>query len=323
MICVVTGAAGFIGSHLCRRLLQDRHFVIGIDSYTDDYPRWVKERNVAPLLKDKNFDFVPKDLDDIDLADLFGRTEAVFHLAAKAGVRASWGQNFSTYVKNNVLNTQRMLEAAKDGALKKFIFASSSSVYGASPDLPSTEKSPVAPLSPYGVTKLAAEKLCYLYYRNYGVPAVSLRFFTVYGPGQRPDMAFHKFLKAILEGREITVFGDGRQTRDFTFVADIVEANVAALAAGRPGESYNVGGGHRETLENLFPLLESVCRRKVLIRREDQQKGDVPDTWASIDKARNDLGYAPRTPLADGLRQEWDWVQSLYQAEQSSNEGRR
>lgn len=312
MICIVTGAAGFIGSHLSRRLLQEKNFVIGVDVFTDDYPRWIKERNVAPLLKDKNFEFVAKDMDDLDLPDLLGRAEAVFHLAAKAGVRASWGRSFELYVKNNVLNTQRLLEAAKDARIQKLVFASSSSVYGASPDLPQKETSPVAPLSPYGVTKLAAEKLCELYYRNYGVPAVSLRFFTVYGPGQRPDMAFHIFLKSILLGQEITVFGDGRQTRDFTFVEDIVEACLAAYRTGRPGEAYNIGGGHRETLENLFPLLEEVCRRKVLVRRVERQKGDVNDTWAGLDKARRDLAYAPRTDLAFGLRQEWDYVRSLY-----------
>ena len=322
MICIVTGAAGFIGSHVCRRLLRDKHFVIGIDSFTDDYPRWIKERNLTALLPDKNFEFVAKDLDDLDLPDLLGRAESVFHLAAKAGVRASWGQSFTQYIKNNVLNTQRLLEAAKGGVLKKIVFASSSSVYGATPDLPMKETSPVAPMSPYGVTKLAAEKLCDLYFRNYGVPAVSLRYFTVYGPGQRPDMAFHKFFRAIHEDREITVFGDGRQTRDFTFVADIVEANLAALAAGRPGEAYNIGGGHRETLENLFPLLGEICGKKPAIRRVDKQKGDVPDTWANIDKARKDLDYAPRTELAEGLRLEWEWIQSLYQAGQFTHEGR-
>jgi nucleoside-diphosphate-sugar epimerase len=314
MICIVTGAAGFIGSHLSRRLLREKHFVVGIDALTDDYPRWIKERNLAPLLGDKNFEFVAKDLNDLDLPDVLSRAEAVFHLAAKAGVRSSWGKNFDLYVKNNILNTQRILEAAKHASLKKLVFASSSSVYGACPDLPMKEVSPVAPLSPYGVTKLAAEKLCELYFRNYGLPAVSLRFFTVYGPGQRPDMAFHVFLKAVLEGGEVTVFGDGRQTRDFTFVDDIVEAALAALHSGPPGQVYNIGGGHRETLEDLFPLLEEVCRRTIKVRRVDRQKGDVPDTWAAIDKAGRDLGYAPRTPLAAGLRQEWEWVQSLYRS---------
>ncbi len=318
MICIVTGAAGFIGSHLSRRLLEDKHSVIGIDSFTDDYPRWIKERNVAPLLRDKNFEFLAKDMDDLDLPALMDRAEAVFHLAAKAGVRASWGQSFSVYIKNNIMNTQRLLEAAKTSRLQKIVFASSSSVYGATRDLPMLETSPVSPLSPYGVTKLAAEKLCDLYYRNYGVPAVSLRFFTVYGPGQRPDMAFHIFLKAILLGQEVTVFGDGRQTRDFTFVADIVEACRSALRSGRPGEAYNIGGGHRETLDDLFPLLEEISGKKVLVRRVDKQKGDVPDTWAGIDKARQDLAYAPRTDLAHGLRQEWDWIQSLYKESPSS-----
>jgi nucleoside-diphosphate-sugar epimerase len=318
VICLVTGAAGFIGSHLSRRLLQDKHVVIGVDAFTDDYPRWIKERNVAPLLRDKNFEFVSEDMDDLDLPDLLGRVEAVFHLAAKAGVRASWGRSFDLYIKNNVMNTQRLLEAARTSRLEKIVFASSSSVYGATRDLPMLETSPVSPLSPYGVTKLAAEKLCDLYFRNYGVPAVSLRFFTVYGPGQRPDMAFHIFLKAILLGQEITVFGDGRQTRDFTFVSDIVEACASALRTGRPGEAYNVGGGHRETLDDLFPLLEEISGKKALVRRVDRQKGDVPDTWAGIEKARRDLAFVPRTDLALGLRQEWDWIRSLYKESPSS-----
>jgi len=318
MISVVTGAAGFIGSHLSRRLIQDGHRVIGIDCFTDDYPRWIKERNIAPLLQDPQFEFLAEEMDRLDWTGLFGRAQAVFHLAAKAGVRASWGKNFELYVRNNVLNTQRMLEAAKTSTVSKLVFASSSSVYGATTDLPMTETSPLAPLSPYGVTKLAAEKLCDLYYRNYGVPAVSLRFFTVFGPGQRPDMAFHIFLKAILEDREIAVFGDGLQTRDFTFVADIVEACRMALTVGRPGEVYNIGGGHRETLRDLFPLLEDVCGTKVKVKLIDKQKGDVPDTWAGIDKARRDLGFAPATDLALGLRQEWEWIQALYSEEHSA-----
>ncbi len=312
MICIVTGAAGFIGSHLSHRLLRDGHFVIGVDSFTDDYPRAIKERNLSLLLSDRNFEFVARDLGELDLPDLLGRAEAVFHLAAKAGVRASWGRTFELYLRNNVLTTQRLLEAAKGGGLKKFVFASSSSVYGASPDLPMKETSPLVPVSPYGATKLAAEKLCELYYRNYDLPAVSLRFFTVYGPGQRPDMAFHLFLKSILFDQEITVFGDGRQTRDFTYVDDIIEACLAACSSGRPGEVYNIGGGHRETLEDLFPLFEDICRKKVRVRRIERQKGDARDTWAAIDKARRDLRFEPRTDLALGLRQEWDWIQNLY-----------
>ena len=313
MITVVTGAAGFIASHLCRRLLREGHEVVGIDSLTDFYPRWIKERNLRTLLGQKNFVFLPDDLAECDLAKILTDAQVVFHLAAQAGVRTSWGQNFAVYLKNNILVTQRLLEAAKGGRLEKFIYASSSSVYGLCPDLPMSETSSMRPISPYGVTKLAAEQLCYLYFKNYSVPTVSLRFFTVYGPGQRPDMAFHKFFKAISEKKEISIYGDGTQTRDFTFIDDIIEANIAALLKGRPGETYNVGGGHQEKIRDIFPLLEQICRREVKVTRVETQKGDVLHTLADIRKAREELEYKPRTPLSEGLRAEWNWLQELYE----------
>jgi len=312
MKVLVTGAAGFIGSHLSRRLLAEGCSVTGIDCFADYYPRWIKERNVAPLLRSQRFRLIDKDLNDLPLADLLRRHEAVFHLAAQAGVRASWGQSFSVYLRNNIQATQALLEAAKGLPLKRFVYASSSSVYGLTPDIPMTEASPLLPLSPYGVSKLAAEQLCFLYHKNYGAPTLSLRFFTVYGPGQRPDMAFHKFFKAVLDGAPITVYGDGRQTRDFTFVDDIVEANVAALTRGRTGEVYNIGGGHRETLRDLFPLFEDICGRPVRLERADAQKGDVLHTAARLDKARRELGFRPRTKLREGLEREWEWIRRLY-----------
>lgn len=312
MKIVVTGAAGFIGSNLCRELLAGGHVVTGIDAFTDYYPRWIKERNVLPLRKEPGFELLEDDLDAMDLTRVLGGTDAVFHLAAQAGVRASWGRSFDVYTRNNIQVTQKLLEASRDLGLKKFIYASSSSVYGLTPVLPMAETNPVQPLSPYGVSKLAAEQLCFLYFKNFGVPAVSLRFFTVYGPSQRPDMAFHKFFKALAEDRELTVFGDGRQTRDFTFVADIVRANLAALEAGRPGETYNVGGGHRRPLAEVIGVMEAVSGATARVRWADRQKGDVPDTWADIAKARRDLDYSPRTELEDGLRQEWNWVRKIY-----------
>jgi len=312
MKVVVTGAAGFIGSNLCRELLAGGHVVTGIDAFTDYYPRWIKERNVAPLRKDPGFELLDKDLDAMDLAPVLVGADAVFHVAAQAGVRASWGRNFDVYTRNNVQVTQKLLEASRDLGLKKFVYASSSSVYGLTPVLPMAETNPVQPLSPYGVTKLAAEQLCYLYFKNFGVPAVSLRFFTVYGPSQRPDMAFHKLFKAMAEDREFSVFGDGSQTRDFTFVADIVRANLAALDSGRPGETYNIGGGHRRTLTDVIGVMEGVSGAAARIRWADRQKGDVPDTWADIAKARRDLDYSPKTELEDGLRQEWLWVREIY-----------
>lgn len=312
MICLVTGAAGFIGSHLSRRLIDERYEVIGVDCFTDFYPKWIKERNIFPLREEKNFRFFPQNLQDTNLKGLLQGVDIVFHLAAQAGVRTSWGENFSDYVKNNIEATQKLLEASRDLPLKKFIFASSSSVYGLTPQLPMTETSPLHPLSPYGVTKLAAEKLCFLYFKNYGIPTVSLRFFTVYGPGQRPDMAFHKFFKALAEGKEIEVYGDGKQTRDFTYIDDIVEATLAALERGRIGETYNIGGGHRESLDDIFPLLEEISERNLKIRWAGPQKGDVLHTLADIQNARRDLNYNPRTSLKDGLKEEWKWIQKLY-----------
>lgn len=312
MICIVTGAAGFIGSHLCEKLLDIGHSVIGIDSFTDFYPKYIKEQNIRPLLKKDKFEFIAKDIHEYDLSKLMKKAGCVFHLAAQAGVRTSWGQNFSIYTKNNIEATQKLLETAKDVKLEKFIYASSSSVYGFCPELPMLETSPCFPYSPYGVTKLAAENLCSLYFRNYGVPCVSLRFFTVYGPGQRPDMAFHKFFKAIIDNKPISIYGDGKQTRDFTYIDDIIEANVASLTRGKPGEVYNLGGGNRKKLEDIFPILEKVTQKKIKITWEDWQLGDVPHTFANIEKARKELNFQPKTKVDDGLEEEWKWIQKLY-----------
>ena len=316
MNCIVTGAAGFIGSHLSRRLLQEGFSVIGIDSYSDYYPRWIKEQNILPLLKEKNFKIIAGDINSLDLSSILGDSDVVYHLAAQAGVRASWGKSFSIYTRDNIEATQRLLEAAKDLPIKKFIFASSSSVYGYSPELPMSETSLLFPYSPYGVTKLAAENLCFLYHKNYNVPTVSLRFFTVYGPGQRPDMAFHKFLKCVIDDKPLPVFGDGNQTRDFTYVDDIIDANIACIDQGKPGEKYNIGGGNRNKLVDLFPILEDICKKKIPLQWEKIQKGDVPHTLASIEKAQRDLGYKPNMDIREGLSREWDWIQKIY-----SNEG--
>jgi len=318
MICLITGAAGFIASHLCRRLLKEGFMVVGVDSLNDSYPKWMKEKNIQDLLQEKNFEFIAENLEKVNLKALLSRADCVFHLAAQAGVRTSWGQNFEVYIKNNIQTTQYLLEVAKEIPLQKFIYASSSSVYGLCPDLPMSEKSPLNPLSPYGVTKLAAEQLCFLYFKNFGIPTVTLRFFTVYGPGQRPDMAFHKFFKAIGEEKEITVFGDGKQTRDFTYVDDIIEANIASLEKAKTGEVYNIGGGHREKLEDIFPLMEEICQKKIKIKKIERQKGDVPHTFALIEKARKDLNYSPQTPLQDGLKEEWMWLQRLYSSRRNN-----
>ncbi|MDW7761047.1 MAG: NAD-dependent epimerase/dehydratase family protein [Acidobacteriota bacterium] len=313
MKSLVTGVAGFIGSHVASRLLDLGHEVTGVDIFTDTYPRWIKERNLARLSGRPGFHFLETDLETPALPEILRGVETVFHLAAQAGVRASWGRSFSEYIKNNIQATQNLLETCLGlPDLRRFVYASSSSVYGLTSDLPMKETSPVRPLSPYGVTKLSAEQLCFLYFKNYGVPTVSLRFFTVYGPGQRPDMAFHKFFKALGREEAIPVFGDGRQTRDFTFIDDIVAANLAAVERGRPGETYNIGGGHRETLADVIALLEDVCGKNARLDSQPVQKGDVPDTWADIDKAGRDLGYAPATDLRLGLEQEWKWIRGLY-----------
>ncbi len=312
MNCLVTGAAGFIASHLCRRLLKEGFKVVGIDSFTDFYPKRLKENNIKPLRKEGNFEFITGDLNDLDLEKTLKKVDYVFHHAAQAGVRTSWGDNFSVYIKNNIEATQKLLEAAKNINLEKFIYASSSSVYGNCPELPMSETSPLHPLSPYGVTKLAGENLCLLYNKNYGVPSISLRFFTVYGPGQRPDMAFHKFFKAIANGKQIPIYGDGNQTRDFTYIDDVVEANFASLKKGKAGEIYNIGGGTRKKLRDIFPLFENICQKKVRTVQKETQKGDMLHTFANIEKAQKDLNYSPQIKLRDGLKEEWLWTKKLY-----------
>lgn len=311
MNILVTGAAGFIGSHLCKRLLKEGRHIVAVDAFTDFYSRKLKEYNIRSLLGNPNFELITQDLLDLDLNKILDGIDIVFHFAAQAGVRTSWGSDFSIYTKNNIEGTQRLLEAAKTSSIKKFIYASSSSVYGLSPQLPMTESSTLHPYSPYGVTKLAAEHLCHLYYKNYGCPCVSLRFFTVYGPGQRPDMAFHKFFKSIIGNEEITVFGDGQQTRDFTYIDDIIDANLSSIENGRPGETYNLGGGTQRKLADIIPLFEDTSRSKVKIRFDAGQKGDVRHTFADIRKAKKDLRYAPKTKLEEGLEFEWDWIKTL------------
>jgi UDP-glucose 4-epimerase len=317
MRCLVTGAAGFIGSHLCRRLLEDGCEVRAIDCFTDYYAREIKEDNLRPLQSHDRFHFIAQDINELDLRPLLKSADVVYHLAAQAGVRASWGEQFSIYTHHNIEATQKLLEASKGIPLEKFVYASSSSVYGTCPELPMRESSPLRPYSPYGVSKLAAEHLCGLYFQNYGVPAVSLRFFTVYGPGQRPDMAFHKFLKAIAEDTTLPLYGDGTQTRDFTYIDDIIDGIVSAGQCGLPGEVYNLGGGNRKELNVVFPLLEKITGRKLTLQRKAPQKGDAPHTYASIEKAQADLGFSPRYSLEEGLKKEWRWIQALYPQDQS------
>jgi len=305
---LVTGCAGFIGSHLSDALVASGADVVGIDCFTDYYPREIKEQNLADLRRQPHFRFVESALQTVDMGALLDGVTHVFHLAAQAGVRKSWGSDFLTYTSHNVDSTQRLLEAVKGRPLHRFVYASSSSVYGDHVPIPMREETYLQPLSPYGVTKLAAEHLCTLYHANYGVPTVSLRNFTVYGPRQRPDMAFNRFFRAALSGQPITLYGDGEQTRDFTFVADIVAANQAAGDRGTPGAVYNIGGGSRVTVNHVLDLVARIAGHPLDIRREEAQKGDMRDTFADTSRARAELGFAPTATLESGLRAEYEWL---------------
>jgi nucleoside-diphosphate-sugar epimerase len=305
---LVTGAAGFIGSHLTAALLDSGADVTGIDCFTDYYPRAIKDANLEVNRGRAGFRFVEAALQHAPLdALLDGRTH-VFHLAAQAGVRKSWGQDFRVYTDNNVDATQRLLEACVGRALHRFVYASSSSVYGDLVAIPMREDALPQPVSPYGVTKLAAEQLCYLYHVNHGVPATSLRYFTVYGPRQRPDMAFNRFIRAALQHRPVTLYGDGEQTRDFTFVSDAVAATIAAGERGVPGRAYNVGGGSRVSVNQVLDIVGRLAGRPLDVRKEPAQKGDMRDTYADTSLARADLGFAPRVSLQEGLEAEYRWL---------------
>ena len=308
---IVTGAAGFIGSNLAKRLLEEGYDVVGIDSYEDYYPRWIKEKNVSHLKRYTAFRFIEDNLLEIDLRSTVRDIDYIFHQSAQPGIRGSFGQFFSTYVVNNIIATQKLLEAAKNNNIKRFIFASSSSVYGNTPALPAKEDSILVPYSPYGVTKLASEHLVKVYNDNFGIPSVILRYFTVYGPGQRPDMAFHRFIKAILEDRTITIFGDGKQTRDFTFVSDIVHANMLAINAPE-GMVFNVGGGARIALVDAVNMIGELMKSKPKMDFQTPQKGDVKDTWADLKVAEETLGYKPGVKLDQGLLQEIEYIKQLY-----------
>jgi UDP-glucose 4-epimerase len=299
----VTGCAGFIGSNVVDALLEKGHDVIGIDCFTDYYPRAIKERNLEGALRDKHFTLIDKDIMGMES---YPDVDYVFHLAAQAGVRASWGKTFDTYVHNNIQATQRLLEFYKGTGLKKFVYSSSSSVYGDA-KLPMSEESLLKPVSPYGVSKLASENLCYLYHKNYRVPTVSLRYFTVYGPRIRPDLAINKFVNAILNDEEIVIYGDGTQTRDFTFVGDVVRANILAAESDVVGDVFNIGGGNRISVNELIRDIEAILHRDARVRHIEKQKGDVEDTWADVSKAKAALSWQPEVRISRGLGKYIDW----------------
>ncbi len=297
MKALVTGCAGFIGSHLSDRLLELGYEVIGIDCFTDYYPRKIKESNIHDARNHPQFTFIEKDIMEMNE---FPEVDFVFHEAAQAGVRASWGSSFSIYTRNNIEVTQRLLEYYKERDLRKFVYASSSSVYGDAP-LPMREDMRPQPVSPYGVSKLAAEHLCYLYWKNYHVPSISLRYFTVYGPRQRPDMGINKFVAAIRNSTPITIYGEGTQTRDFTFISDAVDANLLAAQYPDNGGTFNIGGGNRISVNDLIKVIEKAIKKKAIVRSIEFQKGDALDTLADTSKSRRYLGWQPRVYINEGI----------------------
>jgi nucleoside-diphosphate-sugar epimerase len=307
MRVVVTGAAGFIGSHLSERLLADGHDVVGIDCFTDYYARARKEQNLDVSRSHDTFQFEEVDLVDADLPPMLEGAGVVYHLAGQPGVRPSWGDQFDRYVRDNVIATQRLLEALKGAPLKRLVFAGSSSVYGDAEMFPTKESALPRPVSPYGVTKLAAEHLTHLYTRNFAIPVVSVRYFTVYGPRQRPDMAFSRFMQALTVGEDIEVFGDGEQTREFTYVSDAVEGTVKASTADVVGQVFNLGGGSRATVNQVLAKLEEISGMKVRRQNLPAAPGDPRHTGASINLARERLGWEPRVSLHEGLAKQWTW----------------
>jgi UDP-glucose 4-epimerase len=308
---LVTGAAGFIGSHLVERLLREGVRVTGVDCFTDYYDPVLKRRNLEAAGRDPGFELLELDLSRDDLAPL-PEVAVVFHQAAQPGVRPSWGREFAAYVQHNVLATQRLLERYRGRPLERFVYASSSSVYGDAERFPTPEDALPRPFSPYGVTKLAGEHLALLYGRNFGIPVAALRYFTVYGPRQRPDMAFHRFCRALLLGEPLAVFGDGRQSRDFTFVDDAIEANVRAWGRAAPQAVYNVGGGSQVEVLEAIAILERTLGVKARLEFQPRPPGDPPRTRADASRLRADLEYVPKVPIERGLEAEAEWARALY-----------
>lgn len=314
---MVTGCAGFLGSTLVDTLLDAGHDVLGVDLFTDYYDPSIKRRNLERAIQSPRFRLVQGDLNALDLAALLREREICFHLAAQAGVRSSWGREFDIYVDCNIRATQKLLEAALQvraagGPLSRIVYSSSSSVYGNQDHYPVGEDADKRPFSPYGVTKLAAEQLCALYAANHGVPGTSLRYFTVYGPRQRPDMAFHRFLEAARAGRPWVVFGDGHQTRDFTYVADAVRANLLAADETIPFGVYNIGGGTRIDLMAALEVLRERAvahglARDIRIEHTDRVRGDVTHTFADVARAAQALGFSAQVALPDGLDRQARW----------------
>lgn len=306
-LAVVTGAAGFIGSHLCEGLLKEGYKVRAIDCFTPYYGRDYKDSNLAPLVGQKHFEFHESDLRTADLFPLLQGADVLYHLAAQPGVRASWGEDFVVYAGHNITATHRLLEAARGSELRRVVYASSSSVYGEAVSAQTKETDLPRPISPYGVSKLAGENLMSVYASQFGLETVSLRYFTVCGPRQRPDMAFTKMLKAAFEGETFPVYGSGEQERDFTFVGDVVAANVAAAERGESGAVYNIGGGNPVTLNQTIQFVEQHTREKVRVKNLEAAEGDPKRTAADISLARDVLGYAPKVSVQDAIGEQVAW----------------
>jgi UDP-glucose 4-epimerase len=307
---LVTGAAGFIGSHLAERLVADGHDVVGIDCFTDFYPETIKRANLRRLLEGPRFELLELDLSADPLDGLMDGVAVTFHLAAQAGVRGSFGDTFAEYSRNNVVATQRLLEqAAAAPELQRFVYASSSSVYGDAASFPTSETSDRRPVSPYGMTKVATEELAGVYHRTSGVPVLGLRYFTAYGPRQRPDMAFNRFIRMALQGDPIPVYGDGRQLRDFTFVGDVVAGTVAAAAYGGSGGVYNIGGGQPTELREMISVLGELLGRSLPVQAHAAPVGEARVTAADGRLAMEELGFAPAVSLHDGLKAQLEWME--------------
>ncbi|MCP9485426.1 MAG: NAD-dependent epimerase/dehydratase family protein [Gaiellaceae bacterium MAG52_C11] len=295
---VVTGAAGFIGSHLAESLQEAGHAVVGIDSFTDYYDPALKERN-ARVLNVRRLDLAEDELD-------FAGVDGIFHLAGQPGVR-SFGDVFPLYVRRNVLASQRVFEAAA-AAGTRVVFASTSTIYGEAERYPTPEETQPLPISPYGITKLTCEHLARAYGRSFELDAVVLRYFSVYGPRQRPDMSFPRVFDALLGGVPFTLFGDGEQSRSFTFVADVVDASILAMERAAAGSTFNVGGGEEATMNETIALLERVAGRRLDLRRGEAVAGDQRRNKADTTRILDELGWAPKTSLEQGLRAQWDWA---------------
>jgi nucleoside-diphosphate-sugar epimerase len=308
MRILVTGVAGFVGSHVAERLLSDGHEVIGLDGFTDYYPRPVKERNLAPMMERPGFTFHELDLRRDELGPALDRVEAVIHEAAMPGLPRSWS-DFQAYLDCNVLGVARLLDACGTAGIPRFLHASTSSVYGL--EAVGDETMPLRPISPYGVTKLAAEHLIQAHVATFGFPAVIVRYFSIFGPRQRPDMAYHRFIDAMLDGRPITIFGDGEQSRSNTFISDAVEGTLAALKGGRIGEVYNIGGGESLTVNQAIATISEALGVEPIIERAEARPGDQRRTGADTSRAERTFGYRPSVGALEGLRRQVDWHRAL------------